>query len=184
MSVECSSVATESPETLPVVPAGDNTASKAAPAETSTSGRDQQATGHPHQAVPGDLAAAQREFERRARDLDRRAAELDARANLLALESEHLERLKADHARREAEIEQAEKEARDRLALAVAHEQAVTAAWGELDRWHARHRKKAADETCAPPPASDGAEPPFTNVAQPYPQQNPVSTPTPRTGNV
>ncbi len=187
MSVECASGGAENAaETLAVVPAGNDAESETAPPEQNDSARDQRTLGHWRRAGAGDLAAAQRQLERRALDLDRRAAELDTLANLLALESEHLERLKADHVRREAEIEQAEKEARDRLALAVAHEQAVTAAWEEMDCRHVRQRKNAAGagtgESGAMPP--DGAGPPFTNVAQPYPLQAAVAPPAARAGNV
>jgi pSer/pThr/pTyr-binding forkhead associated (FHA) protein len=187
--VECPLAATEdSADVVAVVPADDGAVTESAAPASGTGTHDPHALPHPRRAVGGDLAAAQRQLEQRALELDRRAAELDTLASLLELESEHLDRLKADRIRREAAIEHAESQARERLALAAAHEQAVTAAWEELDRWHARHWKNAAftgrsaGEECATPPAVAGAEPAeFTNAAQPYPPREPPAT---RAGNV
>jgi pSer/pThr/pTyr-binding forkhead associated (FHA) protein len=100
------------------------------------------AAGPCPQAVRDDLSALQRQLEHRALELDRRAAELDTLGTLLAIEREHVEQAKLDLKRRAAEIEQAEKAASERLAQAAVHEQAVTAAWDELHRWHDRHAKR------------------------------------------
>jgi len=172
--VECSVIGeADAAGALPVVVADDAAISSAAPARSAPD-QDPHQLEQSHRAARGDLAAAQQQLDRRTQELDRRAAELDTLSNLLALESEHLERVKADLARRAADIEQAEKEAQERLALAIAHEQAVTAAWEELDRWHARHRtgraKSAASTPRAVPAGPANGEPrAFTDVAQPYP---------------
>jgi pSer/pThr/pTyr-binding forkhead associated (FHA) protein len=72
-----------------------------------------------------------------ARDSGSRQADLDRLAAALKLRLEHIESLKAELSQRAIEVEQVAEEARKRLALALSHEQAVTAAWQELDRWHA-----------------------------------------------
>jgi pSer/pThr/pTyr-binding forkhead associated (FHA) protein len=132
-------------------------------------------------AMRSDESAGRRQLEQRALDLDRRAAELDTLAALVALEREHLDHLKAELARREDQVAQTEKEARERLALAVAHEQAVTAAWEELDRWHSsradtvrphgRTGKKAATRAGRSPhePARADVPPAFAPPAVVYP---------------
>jgi len=93
--------------------------------------------GRAAQVACGDLAAKSRDLDRRAAELDRRQAELDTLAMLLELQFEHVSQLRRELSRRAAELDQLAQQARERLAQALTHEQAVTAAWAELDRWHA-----------------------------------------------
>jgi pSer/pThr/pTyr-binding forkhead associated (FHA) protein len=150
--------------------------------------RDARAREQRSKAERADVSAARRQIEEHTLELDHRAAELDTQATLLAREAEQIEQMKAELARREAKIEQLDKEARERLDLAVAHEQAVTAAWQELDRYHATRSPRAKGHTSAdakPAPAPKGDEPvAFTNEAQPYPPPEPGVPKTPSTGSV
>jgi pSer/pThr/pTyr-binding forkhead associated (FHA) protein len=103
------------------------------------------------EAAVGELSADHSDEDERAARLDRREAELEALAALLGSQFEHIDRLKDEVARRAEEVEQAVTGARERLALALSHEHAVTAAWEELDRWHAQReaRFKAHQEKLA-----------------------------------
>ena len=70
---------------------------------------------------------------------------------MLGLQIEHIDRLKDELSRRANEVEVAANEARQRLTLALSHEQAVTTAWAELDLWHAKReaRFKAYEQKLA-----------------------------------
>ena len=122
--------------------------------------------GPPHTpgAAADDLSDARRRESERTAQLDRREAELETLATLLGLQFEHIDRLKAEISRRADEAERAASDARERLALALSHEQAVSAAWEELDRWHAEReaRFKAYQEEAAQrrprPPVTGGLE--------------------------
>ena len=109
--------------------------------------------------VLATLAEQRRAIEMHTRALARREAELDTLAMLLALRLDHTNQLKAQLSQRAAEIERTGAEARARLAQAVKHEQALTSAWQELERWHstleARYkmlRGQATSDLPTPPP--------------------------------
>lgn len=129
------------------------------------------------QAVLGDLTAARARLDERAAEADKRQAELDTLAALLKLQSEQLERQKTELAKRENQIEQALGEANRRLEEAVAREQAVAAAWAELDRWFAawdssRRAMTAAEGEGRPAPrpaAGLGGLPDAPPIARPFP---------------
>ena len=106
-----------------------------APAPERPPGKASPAHGPDTVVTPGDASE-------RTAQLDRREAELDALATLLGLQFEHIDRLKAEISRRADEAERAAGDARERLALALSHEQAVSAAWEELDRWHAEREAR------------------------------------------
>ncbi|MEW6197590.1 MAG: FHA domain-containing protein [Planctomycetota bacterium] len=129
------------------------------------------------QAVLGDLTAARARLDERAAEADKRQAEIDTLAALLNLQSEQLERKKTELAKRESQVEQALAEASRRLEEAVAREQAVAAAWAELDRWFAAwdssRRAMTATEgegRPAPRPAAGlGGLPDAPPIARPFP---------------
>lgn len=120
-----------------------------------------------------DLAAMRARLDERASELDLRQAELDALAASLETTAEQTRAEQARLARRVAEVEQANRKARERLAMAIRHEQAVTAAWEELDRWHAAREAKfqtltGASVDGAPRPPASGLPdaPPVARPAQ------------------
>ena len=121
-----------------------------------------QTTGEPiADVISADLAARRRALEARARELDRRQAELDTLAMLVGLQSSYTEEVKKQLEQKAADVERAAGEARARLALALKHEQALTSAWQELERWHgtlqARYnslRSQVTNDLPAPPPSA------------------------------
>jgi len=133
--------------------------------------------------VLDDLSTTRGRLDARATDLERREAELETLAMLLELQSEHVEKLKTDLSQRLAEADAMAEEARERLSEAIAHEQAVTAAWQELDHWHesweARH--KARESGAASAAASKEGLPAGAPLVQPFPSTS-GSSPSAREG--
>jgi pSer/pThr/pTyr-binding forkhead associated (FHA) protein len=101
-------------------------------------------------ALLADLAAAQRKLDTRCAELeqqqsaltarsavlDQRQTELDAAAQRLAADAAQCETQRAALAQQAAQSQAELAAAREKLALAASHEQAVAAAWEELERWH------------------------------------------------
>jgi pSer/pThr/pTyr-binding forkhead associated (FHA) protein len=77
------------------------------------------------------------ELAARAADLHTRADELEASAGELEARTAQVAQAKAELDRRAADLDQQMTVAREKLAAAASHEQAVAAAWEELERWHA-----------------------------------------------
>ncbi len=118
-----------------------------------------------------DLQRWAAELEAMKRGAEQRAAELDQEAARLEAESQRVDR-------RAAEVERLAAEAQDRLAWALAHEEAVAAVLADLDNWHAM-RESALQRLrdAAPcPPAVSGLPAPAP-VLRPF-----AASPNPSTG--
>ncbi|HQL53212.1 MAG TPA: FHA domain-containing protein [Phycisphaerae bacterium] len=192
LAVACESGAPAAPPARTTASLQETTASVTPQAHPPASAAsDSRTIEHWLRAALSDLAVSRQKSQDRALRLDRRAAELETLATLLDVQSAHLERTKAELAKRAAEVEQAANEARDRLALALSHEQAVTAAWEELDRWHARREAAFQDHLASLPPAPrpkrPGADlpglPDAPPVARPFPRADTPPPTAPGAGN-